>query len=111
MRFPCVVGPSDRDTEKSVNNILSIETFVSAVKHRDWAILAEAFPGSDALCASGPEGMFMHEIITPFVSARYARGRRRQSQAHHRTSSPVAESIATWLGVALCEAVYGNSDG
>lgn len=63
----------DNELPIDFDNILSIETFVSAVKQRDGALLAEALPGPEALCVSGPEGLFTHEIAIPFISTRAAR--------------------------------------
>ena len=44
------------------------ESFVHLAKDRDAATLKELFPGPEELCAHGPEGRFVHEIIVPFVS-------------------------------------------
>lgn len=63
----------DNELPIDFDNILSLETFVSAVKQHDGAILAEAFPGPAELCASGPDGLFTHELVVPFVSTRQAR--------------------------------------
>ena len=56
-------------------NILSVESFVQLAKDRDRVTLLESFPGPDELCASGPEGSFVHELIVPFVSQRPAEAR------------------------------------
>lgn len=48
--------------------ILSLESFVDLVKPRDEAILVERYGEPDELCASGPEGVFVHELVVPFVS-------------------------------------------
>nr|HMN29223.1 thiopeptide-type bacteriocin biosynthesis protein [Caldilineaceae bacterium] len=50
-----------------LDNILSIEAFVDELKGRSDAILVEQFPGPDELCANGPEGRFVHEIVVPFT--------------------------------------------
>lgn len=50
-----------------LDNILSIEAFAQLVAGRGEARLVEMFPGPDALCAHGPEGRFVHEIVIPFV--------------------------------------------
>jgi thiopeptide-type bacteriocin biosynthesis protein len=49
------------------DNVLSVETFVEYVKKLPEARLTEMFPGPDALCANGPEGTFVNEVIIPFV--------------------------------------------
>jgi thiopeptide-type bacteriocin biosynthesis protein len=42
---------------------------VQLAKKREATTLLELFPAPDELCASGPEGSFVHELIVPFVSA------------------------------------------
>jgi thiopeptide-type bacteriocin biosynthesis protein len=68
-RLPRWVCLADADNELPVDldNVLSVETFAELVKGRDQATLVELFPGSDRLCARGPEGRFLHEIVVPFV--------------------------------------------
>jgi thiopeptide-type bacteriocin biosynthesis protein len=50
-----------------LDNVLSVESFVALVKEREDATLQEIFPGPEKLCAYGPEGRFVHEIIVPFL--------------------------------------------
>jgi thiopeptide-type bacteriocin biosynthesis protein len=68
-RLPRWVCVADADNELPVDldNVLSIETFVELVKGRDQATLVELAPGSEELCARGPEGRFVHELVVPFV--------------------------------------------
>jgi len=40
---------------------------VHLVKARPYALLVEIFPGPDALCAAGPEGRYVHELVIPFL--------------------------------------------
>lgn len=67
--LPRVIVLADGDNRLPIDlaNIMSVETFVHLVKDRDEARLTEMFPGPDELCASGPEGRFLHELIVPFV--------------------------------------------
>ncbi len=75
-RLPRWVALADYDNELPVDldNVLSVEAFVDAVKGRDKATLVELFPGPDELCARGPEGRFVHELVVPFVRAPSASG-------------------------------------
>jgi lantibiotic biosynthesis protein len=65
-KLPRWVALRDGDNELPIDleNVLSIETLVQLVKHRPHAIVVEIFP--DDLCAVGPEGRFVHEIVVPF---------------------------------------------
>jgi thiopeptide-type bacteriocin biosynthesis protein len=67
--IPRHVGLVDRDRVLPVDFecVLSLESFVQLVKQRETALLAEPFAEPDALCARGPEGAFVHEIVVPFV--------------------------------------------
>jgi lantibiotic biosynthesis protein len=68
-RLPRLVGLADADNELPLDleNALCVETFVERVKGRDEATLVEVFPMPDLLCASGPEGRYVHELVVPFV--------------------------------------------
>jgi len=67
-RLPRFVALSEADNELIVDldNALSVETFIELVKGREQATLVEMFPSPDELCAHGPEGRFVHEMIVPF---------------------------------------------
>lgn len=67
--LPRLVTLADGDNELLVDfdNILSVETFFDLIEDRDRAKLMEFFPGPQRLCASGPEGRFVHETVVPFV--------------------------------------------
>ena len=71
-RMPRRVLLVDGDNELLVDfdNILSIEAFLGLVKKRRQLQLTEVFPGPDQLCAAGPEGRFVHQILVPFVRRR-----------------------------------------
>ena len=69
---PLLVALSDADNVLPVDldNALSVESFVQLVKEREEATLQEIFPGPEQLCALGPEGRFVHELIVPFVKSK-----------------------------------------
>ncbi len=73
-RLPRLVALLDGDNELLVDldNILSIDAFLALVKKRATLTLAELFPGPEALCAAGPEGRFVHQLVIPFVRRREA---------------------------------------
>ena len=76
-QLPRLVALADADNVLPVDldNALSIESFVALVKDREEATLQEIFPGPDRLCAHGPEGRFVHELIVPFVKSKDEGGR------------------------------------
>ena len=71
-----------------LDNALCIEIFIHLIKHRDLAVVVELFPEPGQLCARGPEGRFVHELIIPFV---------RQSAA----AEPPINKIPTGSSVSL----------
>ncbi len=74
-----VLADSDNELVVDLDNVLSIESFLHLVKHRDVARLTELFPPPDELCLVGPEGRFVGELVVPLA----------------RTPSPVASPITT----------------
>jgi lantibiotic biosynthesis protein len=68
-RLPRWIALADADNELPIDldNVLSIETFIDLAKGRPEARLVEMFPGPEDLCACGPEGRFVHELVVPFV--------------------------------------------
>jgi thiopeptide-type bacteriocin biosynthesis protein len=68
-RLPRYVALADFDNELVVDldNVLSIESFLHLVKHRDVARLVELFPAPDELCVVGPEGRFLSELVIPLA--------------------------------------------
>ncbi|HST26253.1 MAG TPA: lantibiotic dehydratase [Gaiellaceae bacterium] len=52
------------------DNVLSVDQLVQALRGRTEAHVYELFPDSDSLCAHGPEGAFVHELVVPFVRER-----------------------------------------
>jgi lantibiotic biosynthesis protein len=68
-RLPRYVALADRDNELVVDldNVLSLEALAHQLRERRGARLVEVFPGPEELCATGPEGRFVHELIVPFT--------------------------------------------
>ncbi len=68
-RLPRLVVLADGDNELLLDfdNALSLDSVIELVKGRDEAVLTELFPGSEELCARGPEGRFCQELVIPFV--------------------------------------------
>ncbi|MBK8594103.1 MAG: lantibiotic dehydratase [Holophagales bacterium] len=62
-----VLADDDNELPVDLESVLSVEGFVHLVKGRDEARLEELFPPADELCAYGPEGRFVHELVVPFV--------------------------------------------
>ncbi len=50
-----------------LDNVLCVDSLVALVKERSQVVLRELFPGAEALCARGPEGRFVHELLLPLV--------------------------------------------
>jgi len=71
-RMPRFVALEDADNVLLIDldNVLAVETLVQQLKGRPQATLVEMFPGPDALCAEGPEGHFVHELVVPFARSR-----------------------------------------
>ncbi|HEY2270352.1 MAG TPA: lantibiotic dehydratase [Streptosporangiaceae bacterium] len=88
-RMPRYVALADGDNELMVDldNVLSIETLAHEIRGRASAPLVEMVPGPDQLCASGPEGLFTHQVIVPFV-------RSSPPSAAQAPSRPAATSCA-----------------
>ena len=72
LELPRWIGVADADNVLPVDldNVLSIESFVALVKNRRGVALQEMHPLPDELCATGPEGRFVHEVVVPFVRTR-----------------------------------------
>jgi lantibiotic biosynthesis protein len=81
-----VVADGDHTLPIDFDNILSVETFVHLTRGREEVRLVEMFPPTDQLCARGPEGRFLHELIVPFVRKAEKEGNREQQKAIHQPS-------------------------
>jgi thiopeptide-type bacteriocin biosynthesis protein len=68
-RMPRRVLLADGDNELLVDfdNVLSVEAWLDVLEPRREATLVELFPRPEDLCARGPEGKFVHELVVPFV--------------------------------------------
>ncbi len=68
-RLPRFVVLADADNELLIDfdNALAVDTLLALARRRSGLILCEHFPAGDQLCASGPEGRFVHELVVPFV--------------------------------------------
>jgi thiopeptide-type bacteriocin biosynthesis protein len=68
-RLPRWVALADDDRELVVDldNVLCVDALAHHLRGRPRAVLVEMLPGPDELCATGPEGRFVHEIVVPFV--------------------------------------------
>ena len=103
--LPRLVTLADGDNELLVDfeNVLSVETFFDLIESRDRARLMETFPGPERLCASGPEGRFVHELVVPFVrkprqaAAREVRQINAPAPAVRRSFPPGSEWLYTKL--------------
>ncbi|HET8772907.1 MAG TPA: lantibiotic dehydratase [Thermoanaerobaculia bacterium] len=70
-RMPRHVLLADGDNELLLDfdNVLSVEACLDVLDGRAESVLFELFPGPRELCARGPEGAFVHELVVPFVRA------------------------------------------
>jgi thiopeptide-type bacteriocin biosynthesis protein len=70
-RLPRHVALADRDHQLIIDldNVLSVEALAHQLRGRRQAVLVEMFPDPDALCVTGPEGHFAHELVVPFIQA------------------------------------------
>jgi lantibiotic biosynthesis protein len=68
-RLPRYVALADRDQELVIDldNVLSVAALAHHLRGRRAALLVEMFPDPEALCVTGPEGRFVHELAVPFV--------------------------------------------
>jgi thiopeptide-type bacteriocin biosynthesis protein len=68
-RYVALLALADPDRELVIDldNVLSVAALAHQLRGRRQAALAEMFPGPDALCVTGPEGGFVHELVVPFV--------------------------------------------
>jgi lantibiotic biosynthesis protein len=107
-RMPRRILVADGDNELLIDfeNILSVEAGLDVIQGRSEALLFELFPRPEELCASGPEGRFVHEIVVPFVRSRTTGAPAKESSpiAHAVPSSAIQRSFlpgSEWLYVKL----------
>ncbi|WP_240356277.1 lantibiotic dehydratase [Myxococcus eversor] len=65
-RWVCLVEGDNR-LIVDLDNVLCVDMLVQSIKGRTRVSLEEMFPGPDELCAEGPEGRYVHELLIPFV--------------------------------------------
>ncbi len=67
--FPRWIAVADGDhlLPIDLDNPLSVDSFVHLVRRRTGVQLSELYPPPDELCAHGPEGHFVHELVIPFL--------------------------------------------
>lgn len=67
--LPRFVALADGDNELPVDldNVLSIDSFLDVARRRPSSSLLELFPAPGELCAHGPEGRFVQELLVPFL--------------------------------------------
>lgn len=70
-RLPRWVALVDENTTLPVDlhNALSVASFLHLIRRRSAAILTELSTGPAELAARGPEGLYVHELVVPFVRA------------------------------------------
>jgi thiopeptide-type bacteriocin biosynthesis protein len=71
LRLPRFVGLADGDNvlPLDLDNALSIESGARLLREREQATLTEIFIAPEDLCAAGPEGRFVHELVVPCTAA------------------------------------------
>ena len=118
-RLPRWVLLADGDNELLVDldNVLSVEGWLDVIEGRREALLYELFPRPEELCACGPEGRFVHELVVPFVRAR---SEARQSASMVTAAGAIQRSFlpgSEWLyaklyvGTSTADAVLGEVIG
>jgi len=68
-RMPRYVVLADGDQELLLDfdNALALDAVIDLIRNRHELLLTELYPAPDELCANGPEGRFVHELIVPFT--------------------------------------------
>jgi lantibiotic biosynthesis protein len=111
--LPRLVALADGDNLLPVDldNVLSVDSLVQLIKEREGSVLIELFPGPDELCASGPEGAFVHELIVPFLrtlpvtdQATAVRERQTHPAPETRSARPIVRRLlpgSEWLYAKL----------
>ncbi|HEX8113845.1 MAG TPA: thiopeptide-type bacteriocin biosynthesis protein, partial [Kofleriaceae bacterium] len=74
------IGESERWLPLDLDNALCVEVLGHAARGRRDVVLREPFPAFEELCAAGPDGRFVHELVIPFL----------RDNLTHLESEPVA---------------------
>lgn len=62
-----LLADGDNELLVDLDNSLSLDAFAGTVRKRPRFELVELFPNTGNLCAAGPEGRFVHELLVPFT--------------------------------------------
>jgi lantibiotic biosynthesis protein len=95
------LADGDNELLMDLDNVLSIEAVGHRLKRRTSAALVELLPGPDALCATGPEGSYTHQITVPFVRSSPAPSSRPPQRAGAGTAPRRFPPGSDWLYVKL----------
>jgi lantibiotic biosynthesis protein len=95
------LADGDNELLMDLDNVLSIEAVGHRLKRRASAALVELLPGPDALCATGPEGSYTHQITVPFVRSSPAPSSRPPQRAGAGTAPRRFPPGSDWLYVKL----------
>ena len=63
------LAQGDRGLVVDLDNVLSVAALAHQLRGHRQAVLVEMFPDPGSLCATGPEGRFVQELVVPFVQA------------------------------------------
>jgi thiopeptide-type bacteriocin biosynthesis protein len=72
LNLPRWVSWADGDNSLPVDldNVVSVDAFLGAIRHRDVIALEEMLPAPDDAPAQGPAGRYAAEVVVPFVAKR-----------------------------------------
>lgn len=63
-----MLAEADQFLPVDLDNVVSVDVLLGLLRrHPGPAELTEALPAADELCAHGPEGAFVHELVVPFT--------------------------------------------
>jgi thiopeptide-type bacteriocin biosynthesis protein len=95
------LAEGDNELVIDLDNALVLDAWLDLLEQRKEAVLFELFPAPEELCARGPEGRFLHELVVPFVRAGRAEAARELVAAPARPrEAPVPRSFppgSEWL--------------
>ncbi|MEA2169579.1 MAG: lantibiotic biosynthesis protein [Solirubrobacteraceae bacterium] len=116
-RWICLVD-GDNKLAIDLDNALSVDTLLRAVRSRDEALLEELYPGPDELVADGPDGKRALELVVPLLTPEPAApgGHARPQHAAatvRRTFAPGSEwtYLKLYTGSATADALLRDTIG
>lgn len=94
-KMPRVVSIVEGDNVLAIDlqNILSIQTFVSMLNGRKRMMLEEVTGDDEQFAVTGPEGIFANEIMIPFLQSLPASNKQPGTGAHARSVNPAPVNI------------------